>query len=84
MKHFVFITDLHIGAGVNVRTGNPYDDIEKKLAWTLDYCYKNNATLLIGGDVFDKPTIADVYKTPFIRLFLRYCHKGVKIISINS
>ena len=68
-KDFVFITDLHIGAGTNVRTGDVYSDLLSKLKFVRDYCNKFNCTLLIGGDVFDKPTIADVYKIPFIELF---------------
>lgn len=84
MKHFVFITDVHYGAGVNVRTGNPYDDCLRKLKWVAEYCNKNKATLLIGGDVFDKPTIADVYKVPFIKVLRLFNIKPVVIRGNHS
>lgn len=70
--NFVFVTDSHIGGGANVRTGNVYQDLLTKFTFIKEYCNKNDCQLLIGGDVFDKPTIADVYKTPFLKLFLQF------------
>lgn len=81
LKDFVFITDVHIGAGSNVRTGNPFEDLNKKLLFVQEYCNTNNCQLLIGGDFFDKPTIPDVYKTPVIKILrdfqqVPYCIQG--------
>lgn len=71
-REFCFITDIHIGAGTNVRTGDVYADIFKKLEFVKDYCNKSGARLIIGGDVFDKPTISDLYKAPFVRILREF------------
>lgn len=72
VRDFCFVTDSHIGGGANVRTGDVYQDLYNKFNFIKDYCNQKGCRLLIGGDVFDKPTIADVYKTPFLKLFLQF------------
>lgn len=74
MLDFVFITDLHIGVN-NVRSGSVVEDILRKLDFVKDYTNKYGAQLLIGGDVFDKPTVPDVIKIPFIKKFLEFNKK---------
>lgn len=74
MLDFVFITDLHIGVN-NVRSGSVVEDILRKLDFVKDYTNKYGAQLLIGGDIFDKPTVPDVIKIPFIKKFLEFNKK---------
>jgi DNA repair exonuclease SbcCD nuclease subunit len=38
----------------------------EKLQWCVDFTNNNDATLLISGDVFDKPSVADYVKTDVI------------------
>lgn len=66
MRDFVFITDVHLKGQSKVRSGNVCDDICRKLQFVVDYCNKNQCDLLIGGDFFDTPTVADVYKAPVV------------------
>ena len=68
MRDFVFITDTHIMTSSRVRSGDVASDICNKLRFVVDYCNKNNAILLHGGDVFDKPTVADVTKNEIISI----------------
>lgn len=57
MSRFLFITDLHITTTCPVRTGNPLEDVCSKLRWCVDFVNEHDATLLLGGDIFDKPTV---------------------------
>lgn len=57
MSRFCFICDMHITSSAPFRTGNPVEDIIAKLSWVVGYCNSNSAQLLIGGDIFDKPTV---------------------------
>ena len=79
MRNFVFITDLHLGAGAGVRTGDVYLDLCGKVKEVVSYANEHDATILIAGDVFHRPTIADFYKTPFLKLFAEAKYKPVTI-----
>lgn len=65
---FVFITDLHIGGSNSVRTGDVFEDICNKLSYVIDYCKFYDAKLLLGGDVFDRPTVPDYMKSKVISI----------------
>ena len=69
MTKFVFITDLHITATCNVRTGDVLDDICKKLENVVEYANVVGLPIVIGGDVFDKPTVPDFVKAAVGRVF---------------
>lgn len=69
MTKFVFITDLHITSVCNVRTGDVLDDIRKKLDYVVGYANANGIPIVIGGDVFDKPTVPDFVKAAVGRVF---------------
>ena len=56
-NHFVFITDLHLTTSAGVRTGDPLQDCLDKLSYVIDYANTSGARILIGGDVFDNPTV---------------------------
>lgn len=68
MNSFVFITDLHIGAGSTVRTGDVYADLLTKLAFVRDYCNETESKLLIGGDIFNSPSEGFYYFHHFLYL----------------
>lgn len=57
MSRFLFVTDLHINTVCAVRTGNPLDDVLQKLRWCVAKANELDATLLLGGDIFDKATV---------------------------
>lgn len=65
----VFITDLHIGGSNSVRTGDVFEDICNKLTYVISYCKTHNAKLLLGGDIFDRPTVPDYMKSKIISIF---------------
>lgn len=68
MTNYVSISDLHLGGSHNVRTGDVYEDIWKKLDFVVNYTNNVNADLLLPGDIFDKPTLPDTYKNKFISI----------------
>lgn len=68
---FVFITDLHFRNSSNVRVGDLLLDLKSKLQFVVDYSNNNNATILIGGDVFDKPSVPDIVKNTLGPVFLQ-------------
>lgn len=57
MRRFTFITDLHCAVSLSNRTGKSLDDLREKLKYVVDYTNSKDATLLIGGDVFDKSVV---------------------------
>lgn len=71
MSSFVFITDLHIKSSSKVRSGDVLDDICNKLNFVIDYCNSNDCSLLIGGDVFDKPSVPDYIKSRVMSIFTK-------------
>lgn len=73
-KNFVFICDLHCTSKSNVRTGDYVDDIVKKLEFVVDYANRNDAALLIGGDIFDKPSVPDFVKAAVGRVLIKASH----------
>lgn len=62
MQNFCFITDLHFTNSNKTRTGSLLEDLCNKLKSVVDYCNLNKCTLIIGGDVFDKPSVPDMVK----------------------
>lgn len=52
-----FVTDLHITTSAPFRVGDPLSDVLSKLEYVIEYANARDALILIGGDVFDKPTI---------------------------
>lgn len=66
MNDFIFITDLHLQVSNNVRTGNYLEDACTKLRWVVDYANSNDARIIIGGDVFHKPSVPDLVKNAVI------------------
>lgn len=79
---FIFITDLHITTVCNVRTGDVLDDICKKLDYVVGYSNKRGFPIVIGGDVFDKPTVPDFVKAAAARVF-RKAEQPIYTISGN-
>lgn len=63
---FVWITDSHFMSASSVRTGDVLEDSISKLKWVVDYCISHNAVLLHSGDLFDKPSVPDMVKSPVI------------------
>lgn len=78
MKNFVFITDLHINTSSKVRNGDLVDDLSSKLLSVQQYCNENDAQLLLGGDIFDRPSLPDFIKSKFASIF-----KGFKYTPIS-
>lgn len=81
MSQFVFIADVHLGAGANVRTGDVYQDIYDKLNWVKDYCNKYDCQLLIGGDLLDKPSVPYTYVTPLVRILKEFKYVPYDVFS---
>lgn len=79
---FVFITDLHITTVCNVRTGDVLADICGKLEDVVAYANKEKASIVIGGDIFDKPTVPDFVKGAAARVF-RKANKPIYTINGN-
>jgi len=63
MTEYAFITDPHFNSHSNVRTGDYTQDLLDKLEDVVEKCNQWDATLLIGGDIFDKPSVPDFVKT---------------------
>lgn len=72
MAKFIAITDIHISHKSNVRTGDLLEDLESKLNYVRDYCNKEDAQLIIPGDVFDKATVPDFVKSRLAPIFLSF------------
>ena len=68
-KDFIFITDLHITDKSNVRTGDILTDICDKLEYVVGYANQTDSTILIGGDVFDHPSVPDYVKVRVAAIF---------------
>lgn len=76
---FVFITDPHLTSESNVRVDEDYClTIIKKLDFAVEKANEWDAQLLIGGDLFDKPSVADFVKTSLIG-----CFKKAKYVPIT-
>lgn len=54
---YCFITDLHITTSAPFRVGDPLSDVLSKLEYVIEYANARDALILMGGDIFDKPTI---------------------------
>jgi predicted phosphodiesterase len=68
MKEYVLITDPHFTASSNVRAGDYLADLLKKLEYVIEKANAWDATIIIAGDVFDKPTVADFVKSALIEV----------------
>lgn len=79
MSRFVFITDTHFKNQSNVRSDDFKLSLRDKLQYVVDYCNTNNATLLHGGDMFDKPTVPDQVKSIYAPLLLSLKEKALCI-----
>lgn len=52
-----FVSDLHITTSAPFRVGDPLSDVLSKLEYVIEYANARDALILMGGDIFDKPTI---------------------------
>lgn len=82
MRNLVFITDLHFKASSGTRTGDLLTDLVDKLSWVVGYCNSVDASLLIGGDFFDRPSVPDVVKNRVAPILMQV-RNGVYGISGN-
>ena len=64
---YIFITDLHFNSSSNVRTGEFLSDLTSKLSYVVEKSNEWDATILIGGDIFDKPSVPDFVKSELIK-----------------
>lgn len=71
VSDFVFVSDSHLHVRSDVRTGDVLQDTLDKYDFVIDYCNRYNAVLLLGGDMFDKPTIPDSVKIRFCQTLKR-------------
>lgn len=81
MDKFIFITDLHITSTCSVRTGDVLEDICSKLENVVRFSNKHKMPIIIGGDIFDKPTVPDFVKAAVARIFRKSKNK---IYTING
>lgn len=81
MDKFIFITDLHVTSTCNVRTGDVLEDICSKLENVVRFSNKHKMPIIIGGDIFDKPTVPDFVKAAVARVFRK---AKSKIYTING
>ena len=80
MDKFTFITDLHVAGVANNRTGDYLTDICDKLKWVVDHCNREDRTLLIGGDLFDRAIVADSVKSAVASVLTQLKVKAVTIM----
>ena len=69
MSKFIFITDLHITSTCSIRTGDVLEDICNKLDYVVKFANKHKMPIVIGGDIFDKPTVPDFVKGSAAKVF---------------
>jgi len=82
---FIFITDLHLSAtGPRSRTDNYVEALLGKLKYVIKKCYKTDVThLLLGGDLFDHPSIGDKVAGAVAKLFTEaYNEFGLNVYAI--
>ena len=79
---FVFITDLHIDSHSKVRSGDLVQDLKDKIKYVIDYCNQHDATLLIGGDLFNRPSVPDFVKSELAPVFRSAKH--VPIVCVGN
>lgn len=84
VKDFVFITDLHICSSSRVRNGDVLEDIAAKLKFVVDYCNANEAILLCGGDLFDKPSVPDYVKSRLAPILKELTHDFYSVAGNHS
>lgn len=68
---YVFITDLHFQETSSVRTGSILEDLEAKLHYVVDYTNSIGGILLLGGDIFHRPSVTDTVKSTIIKELIR-------------
>lgn len=69
MSRFIFITDLHLTTSAPVRTGDPLQDCLDKVCYVIEKANALDAQILIGGDIFDRPTIPYEAYTKVCKVF---------------
>lgn len=79
MRAFVFITDTHFRNSSNVRTGDLIQDLASKLEFVVAYANDVDATILIGGDLFDKPSVPDVVKNTLAPILMKAKYTPIAI-----
>lgn len=58
MEGLFFITDVHLCGVCSSRVDPPWEALKKKLSFVVDYCNAHHYGLVIGGDLFDTPTVS--------------------------
>ncbi len=79
MANLFFITDLHITTTCSSRVDDPLEAVIGKLQWVVDYCNLHCATLVMGGDIFDTPTVTFEAYNALVSV-LRSVHRGVYVV----
>lgn len=69
MSRFIFITDFHLTTSAPVRTGDPLQDCLDKIRYVIEKANVLDAQILIGGDIFDRPTIPYEAYTKVCKVF---------------
>lgn len=73
MTNLIFVTDSHFRAESPVhRKDNILETQLKKMEWILQFASKNNAKIIHGGDMFDKPSPLDFVGNKVAELFDKY------------
>lgn len=57
MSRFLFITDLHGMLSCESRVDMPLEALTRKLSWCIEWCNQHEASLILGGDIFDRPSV---------------------------
>lgn len=76
MSKFLFVTDLHGMLSCEGRVDSPLEALQRKLSWCVDWCNTEGASLILGGDIFDRPTAPHEVSNA-LRETLRCCRNGV-------
>ena len=75
MSKFLFVSDLHGMLSCVGRVDSPLEALQRKLSWCVDWCNTAGASLILGGDIFDRPT-APHEVSNVLRETLRGCRCG--------
>ena len=74
MAGLLFITDLHITTTCSSRVDDPLSTIVRKLEWCLSFCESRGIPLVLGGDVFDTPTVSFEAYNAVYAVLKRFSH----------
>lgn len=78
-NRFIFFSDCHITTSAPFRVGDPLQDIISKLEYVIEKANSYDALILIGGDVFDKPTIPYEAYTAVCEVFKKATYTPIAI-----